>query len=280
MTKLWEHEKKLEAMLMDAGVDSPGLCVRILASHLLGLDPVQHILSSSRLLSSEEESSLLNLVRRRATGEPMAYILGKKAFYEHEFMVSPATLVPRPETEMLVDLALGLFPDDKINFADIGAGSGCIGLSIMAKRPRWQGFLLDISREALDIASQNASIIAANHHLIQGDMFHLPLRSSSLELLISNPPYIALEEYQELDKALAFEPRSALCSGNGGLEHIQGLALEAKRVLHAGGIVIIEHGYLQCQQVCEILANAGFTDVKDYKDLAGLPRCVTGLAAN
>lgn len=278
MTKLWEKEKKLEAMLIEAGVDSPGLCARMLAEHALGLDHVRHILSSSRQLSSEEENRLENLAKRRAAGEPMAYILGKKAFYEHEFIVSPATLVPRPETEMLVDLALELLPASKIHFADIGTGCGCIGLSLMAKRPGWQGILLDISCETLNIASQNASRIAVNPCLIQGDMLHLPFRARSLELLLSNPPYIAFDEFPELDKTLAYEPSSALFSGNGGLEHIQGLALEAKRVLRPGGIAIIEHGYLQGRQVCEILTAAGFTDVRDHNDLAGLPRCATGIA--
>lgn len=276
MTKLWEQEKKLEALLVEAGVDSPGLCARMLVEHVLGLDPVHHILSSSRTLSADEENRLEDLVQRRAAGEPMAYILGRKAFYEHEFMVSPATLVPRPETEMLVDLALGLLPESRIRFADIGAGSGCIGLSLMAKRPCWHGVLLDISGEALHVASRNASRIAANPCLIQGDMFNLPFRDNSLDLLISNPPYIAFDEFPEMDRTLAYEPPSALFSGNEGLGHIQGLALEAKRVLRAGGLAIIEHGYLQSRKVCEILTDAGFMDVNDHNDLAGLPRCATG----
>lgn len=276
--QIWLWEKEITARLAD--VDSPALSARLLLRHVTGLSEIDYLLAMRDELSNEHFRKLAPLVARRANGEPMAYILGHKEFYCHNFIVSPAVLIPRPETEMLVDLALERTSLQKANFVDAGCGSGCIGLSIALAKPAWQGYLLDIGADALKIANANRNALGASATIFQADMARLPFADDSIDLLLSNPPYIDCA-YPErvMVEVLAYEPHSALFSPTGGLAHIKALAREATRVLRRKGIFIVEHGFDQGSACREIFQAAGMTEVEIIPDLAGLPRCAFGIKA-
>ncbi len=273
--KLWEHERLAMARLKEAGCESPGLCARLLVGQAAGMDKIQCIINAHCELSHEKACHLRMLVERCAKGEPLAYILGRKEFYEMEFIIKPGVLVPRPETELLVELSLGMIPAQEIAFADAGCGCGCIGLSLLGQRPRWQGFLLDASQQALSLTRKNARNMGLDAQIIAADIFHLPFSSASLDLIVSNPPYIAPAEIgQIMHGVLQYEPHEALFSGCDGLEHIRSLARQATQALCDGGTLLLEHGATQREAVCRILGENGFIDCMVYDDLAGLPRCV------
>lgn len=275
--RLDEHERLARKILAEAGVDSPGLCSRILTAHAAGLSRIEYILSPDSCLSSEQEELLAELVARRSRGEPLAYILGFREFYSLPFLVSPATLTPRPETELLVELALEHAPKDGLIFADLGCGSGCIGETLLSLRPGWTGALLDNSAAALAVAGQNAASLHCSPLLVQADIFHLPFADSSLDLVVSNPPYISeSDKGSVMAEVLAYEPHSALFSPANGLAHLDAVIKGSRRCLKSGGLLLLEHGAGQEAEVAALLAASGFTDIEDFRDLAGLPRCAMG----
>lgn len=262
-------------MLTKAGVESPGLCVSMILEHVTGMSRLALALSLDRKLSESEYGQALLLAERRSRFEPMAYITGYKDFYEHRFRVSQDTLIPRPETELLVELALGKAPCGSIRFVDAGCGCGNIGLSLLAQRKDWQGLLIDKSMGALEIAKENSLRIASQAMIVRGDIFRLPILEKSLDLLISNPPYIGLHEREEVSAdVLAFEPHSALFSPEQGFSHLKALAAEAKRSLKPGGMLLVEHGAGQQERLLKIFAAFDFMELAAYKDLAGHPRCI------
>lgn len=257
-------------------MDSPGLCANMILRHVTGLDRLRLALDADCELQSDLCKKLRQLVARRCAGEPMAYITGHREFYEHDFIVSRATLIPRPETELLVDLALDRVGDSDKLLLDAGCGCGNIGLSLLDKRPGWKGILLDKSLEALKISRQNAENIAPGAMLILGDMCSLPCADNSLDILVSNPPYISPDEKREvMPDVLAFEPSSALFSNKGGFGHLVALALEASRTLKPGGWLLVEHGATQQDRVMEIFAECQLHELSAHRDLSGLPRCVS-----
>ncbi len=270
-----ECEKEFISVLTRAGVNSPGLCVTVLLEQVLGLSRLGLALSRDRQLSYAEYCSLRELILRRSSHEPLAYITGTKDFFEHKFLVSPHVLIPRQETELIVELALKFINKENIVFLDAGCGCGNIGLSLLARRKGWRGLLLDKSLQALEIASKNAMNIAPDAIFVQGNMYNLPLKDSSLDLVVSNPPYIGLHEKKDVMRdVLDFEPHSALFSDEGGFGHLKALGVETMRCLKKGGILITEHGSTQQKKLEEIYKDAGFKEIMVSKDLAGLPRTV------
>lgn len=270
------------AQLTKAGVDSPRLCAEVLARETLGGDPAGSarlfcILEAGRELAPNEEARFLALVARRATGQPLAQIIGRKEFYGRDFAVTSHTLIPRPETELLVDNALELLPEEPLFFADLGTGTGCIGITLAAERPRWSGILLDICPNAIAVAAQNAG----QHHVAErvlplcGDMRTPPLKAESLRLLVSNPPYIAdAERHMVMDEVLHNEPHSALFSEDNGLLHLKAAIDAAAQALQNGGWVLLEHGANQAEAVRDLLTAAGiFKKIENKRDIAQLCRC-------
>ena len=213
-------------LLQESGVDSPRLSAEVLLAHALGLDRGELlkrlILAPDAPLTEEERLRAEELVARRAKGEPVAYIVGVKEFYGRDFTVSRATLVPRPETELLADLALEEArrrPADQGGlFADFGTGTGCIAVTLALALPRWRGLALDISADALLTARANARRHnARNLGLLRADFTLPPLAPARLDLLVSNPPYVSEEEYAALDREVRdFEPKSALVPSPAG----------------------------------------------------------------
>ena len=281
--RLGEYERKIARQLTEAGVDSPRLCARLLCAHALGLTKLGVALAPERELDEAEAARLMALAARRATGEPLAHITGTREFFGRDFRVTRHTLVPRPETELLVETALELMPAGPRIFADMGAGSGCIGITLACERPLWRGILLEKSGEALAVARENAATLLAGEGgparlaPLRGDLFAPPLRRGAFDLVISNPPYIGEEERGEvMDEVLRFEPASALFSPDAGLAHLAAVGEVARRLLRAGGLVILEHGAGQGACVRGLLARQGFTGIGTRRDLAGLARCTLG----
>ncbi|MDR2055850.1 MAG: peptide chain release factor N(5)-glutamine methyltransferase [Desulfovibrio sp.] len=261
-----------------AGVDSPHLCASLLVCRLLEITRLNCIVDADRELTEEQISLLDQLVLRRINGEPLAYILGQKEFFSRNFYITPDTLIPRPETELLVETALALLPGSRrLFFADIGSGSGCIGITLALERELWRGMLLDISEKALEVAKSNARRLNAASSLayVQADMRWTPVRSCSCDLVVSNPPYIGESETARImDEVLRFEPREALFSPLDGTAHLTAVIRLAARALKKNGVALVEHGAEQGARARALFEGAGsFRGIKTFRDPAGLERC-------
>ena len=280
--RLKQYIDNATEQLTKAGVDSPRLCAEVLARETLKGDPSGSarlfcILEAGRELTNSEEEKLLALVACRATGQPLAQIIGRKEFYGRDFAVTPHTLIPRPETELIVDNALVLLPEERLSFVDLGTGTGCIGITLAAERPGWSGILLDICPNAVAVAAQNAERHSVDNRItaLRADMRTPPLKPESLRLLVSNPPYIAdAERHMVMDEVLHNEPHSALFSENNGLLHLKAAVDAAALALQNGGWVLLEHGANQADDVHEMLAGTGiFKKIENKRDIAQLNRC-------
>ncbi len=206
-------------------------------------------------------------------GEPVAYILGMREFYGLEFRVTPAVLIPRPETELLVDLALERMPEgEPLDVLDIGTGSGCIAMAIARLRSRARVLAIDVSAEALEVARENAACLqVANVELRQSDGWQ-SVGDARFHLVVANPPYIAAADPHLAHGDLRFEPALALTPGADGLSMIRRICEAAKRHLHGGGWLLLEHGHDQAEAVAESMRAGGLEDIAHVQDLARIPR--------
>jgi release factor glutamine methyltransferase len=253
----------------------PILETRLLLSHALGLSRIELITQSETVLSSEQLQCCNDLFYRRMQGEPIAYILGEREFFGRMFAVSPAVLIPRPDTELLVELALENIPQHG-NVLDLGTGSGAIAISIAAERPDCQLLACDISQEALDVAQKNAQTLVANKNIsfIQSD-WYTQIPPQSFDCIVSNPPYIVKEDVHLNQGDLRFEPINALTDHDDGLSAYRNIINGAPNFLKKGGMLLFEHGYNQFEAVQKLLLDHGFIEVQSWQDLAGIWR-VTG----
>lgn len=219
------------------------------------------------------------LAKRRRDGEPIAYLTGIREFWGLPLVVSPAVLIPRPETETLVELALARLPSDRpVQVLDLGAGSGAIALAIAHERPRAHVLATDSSLEALAVARENARRLRlSNVVFARTDWFAgLPPEAAPFDLVASNPPYVAANDPHLAEGDLRFEPRAALTPGGDGLGALRIIVAGAGERLAPGGTLVVEHGYDQSGAVQAIFAAAGFADIVAARDLAGIPRVVAG----
>lgn len=218
-------------------------------------------------LSEAEQTQVAKMLKRRQTGEPLAYILGYQEFWSLKLAVNEHTLIPRPETELLVELALEKIPSEEdFKVADLGTGSGAIALSIAKERPQATVFAADFSAEALKIAEQNRQAHQlSNLKMVQNSWLD-NWQYGELDLIVVNPPYVA-EGDPHLDN-LTFEPYSALVAPENGYGDIITIVTQAKSVLKTGGFLMFEHGFEQAKQVREILKSHGYRSVKTHKDLS------------
>ena len=217
------------------------------------------------------------LVARRAVGEPVAYLVGRRSFWRFDLAVTPDTLIPRPETERLVELALARIPEQAAwRIADLGTGSGAIALAIAHERPHAHVVASDRSAQALEVARGNAAALGiANVEFRAGDWLQ-PLSGERFDLIASNPPYIE-EGDPHLDQGdLRFEPHGALASGKDGLDAIRIIARDAPVHLRAGGWLLLEHGWMQGEAVRALLRDGGFVDVATVRDLEDRERVSFG----
>ncbi len=226
------------------------------------------------LLATEEQQHWLILFKQRRSGIPMAYLLKRQSFWRHDFLVTPATLIPRPETELLVELALEL-ANYKATVADLGTGSGAIALSLAVERPNWQIIATDKSTAALKVAQQNAKSLYLNNLQFRQGNWCNALAPLKFDLIISNPPYLATSDHHLKEGDLRFEPPSALIAGPTGLEDLATIIHTAPDYLKTGGNLLLEYGYNQRNAVCELLeATLKFEKITPYKDLSGIYRAV------
>jgi release factor glutamine methyltransferase len=253
----------------------PILETRMLLTHALDLTRIQLITQSETLLTEPQAQRCQELVTRRLQGEPMAYILGKREFFGRMFHVTPAVLIPRPDTELLVELALQLLPA-QASVLDLGTGSGAIAVSIAAERPDCQVLASDISHAALEVARSNALALTANKniHFIQSD-WYTQIPDQSFDCIVSNPPYIVKEDAHLKQGDLRYEPINALTDHDDGLSAYRSIITGAAAYLKSGGRILFEHGYDQADAVQELLRTQGFSEVQSWQDLAGIWR-VTG----
>ncbi|MBA3624798.1 MAG: peptide chain release factor N(5)-glutamine methyltransferase, partial [Methylibium sp.] len=225
-------------------------------------------------LEGEAQTRFQALLERRAQGEPLAYLLGAKEFFGLPLAVTPDVLVPRPDTETLVEWALELLPaDSRARVADLGTGSGAIALALARRRPLARITAVDVSAAALAVARGNGERLGLAVQWLQSDWFEA-LAGRRFELIVSNPPYVA--EGDTHLEALSHEPRQALTAGTDGLDAIRRIAAQAPARLEPGGWLLLEHGFEQADAVAGLLAKAGFRDIAMRRDLGGRPRCTGG----
>lgn len=273
--------KRLGQQLDAAGVDSPRLSAQLLVGHVLGLDRLHVELASERVLTDDEAAHILALADRRARGEPLAYLLGIREFYGRDFAVNTHTLIPRPDTETVIDTILHQLPTDTtpLRFVDLGTGSGCIAITLACERPHWQGLMVEMDAQAAATAGANSRRhnVADRLACVRGDIFQLACKEHVFDVVVSNPPYVAQAEIADvMPEVLRYEPHTALFSPENGLSHLGACVREARRLLRPGGLVVLEHGYRQGQAVRELLVAAGFAEATTERDLAGLDRCTWG----
>lgn len=217
------------------------------------------------------------LIQKRQQGAPIAYITGVREFWSRDFTVSPAVLIPRPDTELLVELGLTLIPTDKpVKIIDLGTGSGIIAITLAAERPHAHISATDTSLPALDIARRNAQRHNINNIAFYQSNWLADIAETGFHLIISNPPYIDEDDCHLQQGDVRFEPISALCAAEQGLSDIKTIADTARKHLESGGHLLIEHGYDQQQQVQRIFKDFHYENVQTHHDLSGQPRVTYG----
>ena len=239
---------------------------RLLLAHATGFSEAAVMAFPERALSAEAEQRFADFAERRRRGEPVAYILGRQEFYGLPLAVNPAVLIPRPETELLVELAL---QREFASVADLGTGSGAIALAIKKHRPLARVVAVEASAAALEVAKRNGVALGIEVEWRHGRWL-APLEGERFDLIVSNPPYVAAGVPHLA--ALRYEPASALVSGADGLDAIREIAAQARTYLMEGGGLLLEHGIGQDAAVRRLLEQAGLEEVRTWPDLSGIPR--------
>ncbi len=270
--------EKLIAVLSGTS-STPRLDAEVLVMHACGIGRSELITHQETPLTGGQLNKLEDLLARRKQGEPVAYIIGAREFWSMELNVTPATLIPRPETELLVEKALEHIPRDaEWTLADLGTGSGALALAIVKERPRCRVIAIDNSPAALEVAKSNAKKFnLANVEFREGDWF-APLIGASFDMIVSNPPYIRAGDPHLTQGDVRFEPATALVSGADGLDAIHQIASQAQQYLKPGGWLLLEHGLDQANAIHVLLQHTSWHRITSYRDLAGHQR-VTESAA-
>jgi release factor glutamine methyltransferase len=245
------------------------LDAELLLAHVLGKTRTFLKAHPEQIPAPEQAQRFNELLERRVAGEPIAYIVGSRDFWTLTLAVNPSVLVPRPETELLVERALALGPEGSAAIADLGTGSGAIALALASERPRWKVTAVDISAAALNTARANATSLELNSvEFLEGAWF-APLTNRRFHLIASNPPYVSESDAALKDAALQHEPQIALASGPDGLDAIREIVLAAPDYLERHGWLLLEHGSDQAAAVAHELVGRGFGHVRSHRDLAG-----------
>lgn len=266
------HLLDTAACVLAATSDTPELDAEILLAHALGSHRSRLKSHADEDRSDAERAHYAHLIERRAQGEPVAYIVGYKEFWSLRFFVSAAVLVPRPETELLVERALALAPTTVLRALELGTGSGAIALALAHERPHWQIVATDVSAPALALAARNAAALNLPQvEFLCGAWFE-PLAGRRFELVVSNPPYIAANDAALLQATLRHEPGIALTPGDDALAALRTIIRAAPEHLRRGAWLLLEHGTTQAAEVARELVVRGFRHVRSQRDLAGHER--------
>jgi len=263
----------LSSLMQDSALAA--IDARVLLRAAFGVDDAYLVAHGGDKVSAQQAAQFRELAARRRAGEPVAYITGEREFYGHVFKVSPAVLIPRPETELLVELALERQPQRVL---DLGTGSACIAISIALALSTARVSAVDQSDAALAVAQDNAARLDARNVEFRSGSWFDALGDERFDMIVSNPPYVADSDVHLQQGDLRFEPRAALASGADGLDDIRRIIAGARAYLLPGSWLLFEHGYDQVSRCRELLMQAGFIEVQSWHDLAGIERVSGGRA--
>jgi release factor glutamine methyltransferase len=284
MTEVWTIGRVVRWAADDfrtRGIENPRLEAEILLASALGLERMRVIIEPERPLVGNELARYRDMIQRRRKGEPVAYILGQREFYGRVFKLDRRVLVPRPDTEILVEVALVRTARCSMSarVLDLCTGSGCVAITLAAERPTLRVDAVDLSADAITVARENAIRLGAVFPVrwLVGDLF-APIDAEGYDLITANPPYIPESEIATLPADIrAFEPHAALSGGADGLEVTRRIVRDAPRFLGESGVLAVEIGSGQGDQVAGLFAEAGFVDVERKKDYGGHERVVSGV---
>lgn len=250
------------------------LDAEVLLMHCIGRERAYLRAWPERLLNQGQADRFLDLVNRRRAGWPVAYLTGEREFWARPFRVAPGVLIPRPETELLIELALDLLPVDAgRDILDLGTGSGILAITLAAERPTAHVTAIETSSVAIGVARDNARRLNAQQvRFIQGDWFTPLAPTERYDLILSNPPYIAEADPHLGQGDLRFEPPGALASGPDGLDALRAIIIDARQHLKPSGVLLLEHGWDQAGKLARLLAAHGYCDISQHADLQGHPR--------
>ncbi len=272
----------------------PRLEQRMLWCHVLDVAPSWLIAHDTDPLPARALTAYRELEAKRLAGEPMAYLLGNREFMGHEFVTTADVLIPRPETEVLVEVAVqaidtlvdrrqgstGPIEDAPLRVLDLGTGSGAIAIAIALARPAVNVTATDVSQAALDIAGKNAQRLGARIELLSGNWYHALPEGVEFDVIVSNPPYIAAADHHLHEGDLRFEPMTALSDGADGLQALQCIVAGAHAVLRPDGALLVEHGWDQAADVAAMFRQAGWANTTSWPDLAGIARVTGGFLSS
>ncbi len=260
--------------LLNSG--SSRLDAEVLLAHVLQVGRVYLISHDDEMLSSAQEAHFQALMASRESGTPVAHLTGTREFWSLPIIVSPATLIPRPDTECLIEWVLELALSAQSRVLDMGTGTGAIACALASERPTWQITGTDVSMDAVNLAKRNVTHLnLPNVEILQSDWFSA-LAKHKFDLIVSNPPYIPANDPHLSRGDVRFEPASALVSGPDGLDDIRVILAEAKLHLNNGAWVGLEHGYDQGESVCTLFQQLGYSDIETLQDLGGNDRISVG----
>ncbi len=263
--------------LSEAKIAAAPLEAEVLLAHVMKCDRVSFRARPEAELKDDALARYFELVRQRESGVPIAYLVGEREFWSMTFAVTPATLIPRAETERLVELALECLPADAAcRVADLGTGSGAIAIALARERPKCQFVATDISDDALIVASQNAARHAAGNIDFRRGAWFEAVANERFDLVVSNPPYIASADPHLSQGDLRFEPSLALSCGDDSLRDLRQIIATAPGFLKPNAFLIVEHGFDQSESVQGIFYDSRFRDIEAFNDYAGVPRVVRG----
>jgi release factor glutamine methyltransferase len=266
--------------LKRARIDSPALTADLLLGFLLGWDRVRILSHAEQEIDDASWDRLRYMIRCRANGEPLQYLTGEQEFFGLAFKVTPAVLIPRPETEILVEQAIDLIKNhapSNARFVDVGTGSGCIAVSVAHHSPSSVGWAVDISAVALKIGQENAKRHGVENRIgfVQSNLLECFAQTPCLDFVFCNPPYVALDEYDNLPTEVKnHEPHEALFGGANGLDMYRRLVPEAAVRVVTGGYLLLEVGVGQASQVGQLIEQEGLSLQPVLNDLQGIPRCL------
>jgi release factor glutamine methyltransferase len=259
-----------------AQVENPNLDAKIIFKHILSVDNEQFELCKKNEISNKITKSYFKLIDRRIKREPIAYITNKQSFWNDEFKVTKDTLIPRPETELILENVLSYFPDKKIdlNIADLGTGSGCIIISLLQEYINASGIGIDISKEAIKIANENKKLLKNHERLKLLEEDYAEYNLNGFDIIVSNPPYISQNSLDIQKDVYDYEPHLALFSKNNGIEAYNKIISNLASRIDKNFFLFLEIGLGQASEVTKLLKNNGFTEILIKADLANIPRCV------
>ena len=259
-----------------AGGESPRRDAEILLEHVTGKARTYLLAFGETQLTADQQAQLDALLARRKTGEPVAHLVGEREFWSLPLYVSAATLIPRPDTECLVEQALARLPATPARILDLGTGTGAIALALASERPDCQVTAVDLMPDAVALAQRNRERLALENVTVQQSSWFIALADQQFEMIVSNPPYIDECDPHLGEGDVRFEPRSALVAADHGLADLSHIIIQSRRHLVSNGWLLLEHGWTQGEAVRNLFLQAGFAQVETCRDYGGNERLTVG----